>query len=85
MVFKNGVKDIQAADYNGKTIEKSYSNPTTMELFIERLGFIIDKQTIVITLFIPLRFSIFCVKKGSQPKLQMLSTIYYRYLTNRNM
>ena len=39
MVFKNGVKNIQAADYNGKTIEKSYSNPTTMELFIERLGF----------------------------------------------
>ena len=39
MVFKNGVKNIQAKDYNGKTIEKSYSNPTTMELFIERLGF----------------------------------------------
>ena len=55
-----------------KTIEKFYSNPTTYNYGIVYRMIGLDSRAIVITVFIPLRFSIFVL--NSQPKLQMLST-----------
>ena len=54
-----------------KTIEKFYSNPTTYNYGIVYRKIGLDSQAIVITVFIPLRFSIFVL--NSQPKLQIIS------------